>query len=135
MKPENIATLEKHRHFHDTLIKAFYLKGLNYMEREDMLRVYREEWAPMANPDLWCGECLAEFVKDVYKRFDEYLKSIIVISTEPAQEIKADGVIVPPQDVEVKIIDTTEPQKVLPPPIINTNTQHVKANFPKHKRR
>ncbi len=118
MKAENIATLEKHRHFHNTLIKAFYLKGLNYMEREDMLRVYREEWAPMANPDLWCGECLAEFVKDVYRRFDEYLKSVV---------------IVPPADIEVTFTDLFNTEKVAPH--VNTNTHQVKANFPNHKKR
>lgn len=73
MKPENIVTLEKHRHHHDTLVRAFYVKGLNSAEKEDMLRVMREEFAPMANPDMWCGECIAEFIKDLYGRFDRYL--------------------------------------------------------------
>lgn len=73
MKPENILTLEKHRHIHDTLIRAFYVKGLNYIEREDLVRVMREEFNPISNPDLWCGECVADFIKDLYRRFDQYL--------------------------------------------------------------
>jgi len=109
MQQHNIDTLEKHRHFHDTLIKAFYVKGLNYQEKEDMLRVYREEWAPNANPDLWCGECIADFIKDLYKRFDAYLASL------PSQL----------PGVNSHDVKPSEPQMV----------NMMKANFPKHKRK
>jgi len=114
MKAANILTLEKHRHFHDTLIKAHYVKGLNYIEKEDMLRVYREEWAPNASPDLWCGECLADFIKDLYNRFDKYLEN----NPQP--------IIGYTDGVGEAIQIPSEPKL---PPVI------TKANFPKHKRK
>lgn len=86
MKPENIATLEKHRHFHTTLINAFYIKGLNHMEKDDMLRIMREEFNPMASPDLWCPKCIADFVKDLYNRFDNYLASVKQPVLEPTSK-------------------------------------------------
>lgn len=80
MKPENKAFLDAHRHHYDTLIKAFYMKGLNANERDGMVRVMREEFQPGYNTDLWCSPCVADMVRLLYQRYDLW------ISLQPKEE-------------------------------------------------
>jgi hypothetical protein len=72
MKQHNITTLEKHYHHWITLRDGQYLRGLNIHEREDMLRVLREEFWPGYTYDEWCGSCVADMVKEVYSRYDKW---------------------------------------------------------------
>jgi hypothetical protein len=72
MTPSNITTLEKHYHHWITLRDGQYLRGLNIHEREDMLRVLREEFWPGYTYDEWCGSCVADMVKEVYSRYDKW---------------------------------------------------------------
>lgn len=73
MKPENKQFLDDNRHFHDTLIKAFYMKGLNANQREGMVRVMREEFQPGYSTDLWCPPCVSDMVKLLYRLYDDLL--------------------------------------------------------------
>jgi hypothetical protein len=72
MTPSNITTLEKHYHHWITLRDGQYLRGLNIHEREDMLRVLREEFWPGYTYDEWCGSCVVDMVKEVYSRYDKW---------------------------------------------------------------
>ena len=72
MKLENIIKLEKHYHHWITLRDAQYLRGMNNHELNDVLEVAREEFfGPGYSPDLWCGSCLAEFIKSTYTQYDK----------------------------------------------------------------
>lgn len=74
MTPHNRATLDRHRHHHFTLVNAQYMKGLNVHEREDMLRVAREEFFGAGySPDMFCPKCVADFVLVLYRAYDEWL--------------------------------------------------------------
>ena len=75
MKPENKTILDKNLHHWITLERAFYLRGLNHHEQQDILKAIREEWEPNFNPDLWCGTCLADFVKKAYRNYHEWLRA------------------------------------------------------------
>lgn len=80
MKEHNKEILDKHYHHWQTLRDAQYLKGLNIHEREDIVRVLREEWYPGYTYDAWCGDCMASMVKEVYQRYDKWL------SEQPKEE-------------------------------------------------
>lgn len=73
MTPSNKATLDKHYHHWRTLRDAQYLRGLNIHEREDMVRVLREEFWPGYTYDGWCGSCVADMVRTLYTRYDKWL--------------------------------------------------------------
>lgn len=73
MKPENRALLNQWRHHHETLTKAFYMRGLNAHEREGMQRIMREEFQPGYSTDLWCPPCVSDMVKKLYRHYDEWL--------------------------------------------------------------
>ncbi len=74
MQQHNINTLNEHYHHWQTLRDAGYLRGLSAREKDDMLRVGREEFfGPKYSPDMFCSHCVGQFVRDVYTRFDEFL--------------------------------------------------------------
>lgn len=90
MKPENKAFLDANRHHYETLTKAFYMKGLNAHERDGMVRVMREEFIPNYHTDLWCSPCVADMVKLLYHKYNEWLaaqpKEVTVKATFPKHE-------------------------------------------------
>lgn len=88
MKPENRKFLEDNRHHYDTLRNAFYIRHLNAGEREGMVRVMGEEFAPGYTADLWCSPCVADMVTLLYTRYDAWLaaqpkEQTEVVSTKP----------------------------------------------------
>lgn len=113
MTPSNKATLDKHYHHWVTLRDAQYLRGLNIHEREDMVRVLREEFWPGYTYDEWCSSCVADMVRTLYTRYDKWLSEqpppepepIIVAATFPVNDKPADVCsattesFVPPCDV------------------------------------
>jgi hypothetical protein len=74
MTPETIQFLNDNRHHYDTLIKAFYLRSLSAEVRTRMQEIIRQEWEPGYHTDLWCGPCVSDMVKKLYRLYDEWLK-------------------------------------------------------------
>lgn len=105
MTPEDKQFLEDNRHHHETLVKAFYLRSLSGETRSRMQDIIRKYWQPMYNTDLWCGPCIAEMIKLVYRLYDDWL------AAQPKEEIKE---------------EPKEPEPAKP--------QVVKAVFPSHKK-
>lgn len=107
MKPENIQFCEENYHLWLCLRDSQYLPGLNYIQREGMIRVMREEFIPNYNPDLWCTSCVVDMVKQLFTRFDAW-KAANPPAPEPQPEPE-------PQQPE----QAADPIK-------------VEASFPKH---
>jgi hypothetical protein len=72
--PEDIQFLDDNRTHYDTLIKAFYLRGLSGETRSRMQEIIGKYWQPGYHTDLWCGPCVSEMVKKLYRHYDEWLK-------------------------------------------------------------
>ena len=85
MTAENKKFLDDNRHHWLTLTKAFYLRHLNANERGGMERVMNEEFQPGYRCDLSCPHCVAEMVKLLYRRYDEWLEAhpIQIFATFP----------------------------------------------------
>lgn len=76
MNLEHAANLDKHRHFHTSLVgPAQMLRGLNNGEKNDILLAGREFFGQGYSPDLWCGPCIADMIKQVYNAYDKYLEN------------------------------------------------------------
>jgi hypothetical protein len=73
MTPEDKQFLEENKHHHDTLVKAFYLRSLSGEVRERMQNIIAKYWQPGYSTDLWCGPCVSEMVKKLYRHYDEWL--------------------------------------------------------------
>jgi hypothetical protein len=86
MKPENKAILDKNRSHHLTATKAGFVKGFNAREKEELLRVMREEFQPGYTTDMWCSPCIFDFIKLIYKHYDAWLEA--QPKEEPAPESK-----------------------------------------------
>jgi hypothetical protein len=71
--PEDIQFLNDNRHHHETLIKAFYLRSLSGEIRSRMQEIIGKYWQPGYHTDLWCGPCVTEMVKLLYRHYDEWL--------------------------------------------------------------
>lgn len=127
MKPENKAILDANRHHYETVSKAGYVKHFNAHEREELLRVMREEFQPNYTTDMWCGPCVFDFVKLLYQSYDKWLsdsqpkeEAITVHATFP----KAD----PPQTSDNEK-DTIRTQDIKP------NTPNGNNSSRRHFRR
>lgn len=81
MKPENKAILDANRGHHLTATKAGFVKGFNTREKEELLRVMREEFQPGYTTDMWCSPCVFDFIKLIYKHYDAWL-----LANTPAPE-------------------------------------------------
>lgn len=139
MKPENKKFLDDNRHHHDTLTKAFYLKGLNGNEREGMVRVMREEFQPGYTVDLWCPTCAADMVIHLYRYYDNWLSAqpkeepTITIEYERGEtELNIKSITV---ETEIPVFDPIpeESKPIEEPAPKSEPVANVKANFPKHK--
>jgi hypothetical protein len=86
MKPENKAILDANRHHYETATKAGYVKHFNAKEKEDLLRVMREEFQPGYYFDMWCPPCVFDFIKLIYQRYDAW---IAAQPKEPTEHIHA----------------------------------------------
>ncbi len=73
MTPSNAQYLADNRHQYETFLQAGYLNLVNG-EKDQFLRIMREEWQPGYHTSLWCGKCVVEMVKLVYRLYDEELK-------------------------------------------------------------
>jgi len=63
--------LEANRHHYDLLIRAQYVKHLDYATREGLLKA-AQEFSPGYNANLWCGDCVADMLRRVYEWYDEW---------------------------------------------------------------
>jgi hypothetical protein len=75
MKPENREILDANRHHYETATKAGFVKHFNAREKEDLLRVMREEFQPGYYYDMWCSPCVFDFIKLIYQHYDKWLAS------------------------------------------------------------
>lgn len=71
--PETIQFLNDNREHHTTLVNAGYLRGLSADTRQRMQDAIRENWEPTYHTDLWCGPCMSDMVKKLYRLYDEWL--------------------------------------------------------------
>jgi hypothetical protein len=86
MKAENKEFLEANLHHWITLRDSLYLRGLNASEREGMQRVMAEEFSPGYTTDLWCAPCVADMVRLLYTRYEQWKeqnKEPEIIKEEP----------------------------------------------------
>lgn len=73
MTPENEKIFRDNYHHWVTLRDAFYLRGLNVHERENILKAAREEfYGQKYNPDMTCPTCIANMMKQVFTQFDDW---------------------------------------------------------------
>lgn len=73
MTPENKAAFEDNRHHWHTLKNAGYLRSLNANEKAAILKAAKDEFFGEGfNPDMWCGECVMDFIKQTYQRFEQW---------------------------------------------------------------
>lgn len=63
--------LDANRHHYDLLIRAQYVKQLDYATREGLLRA-AQEFSPGYNANLWCGDCVADMLRRVYEWYDQW---------------------------------------------------------------
>lgn len=75
MTPENKQFLDENRHHYDTLVKAFYLRGLSGETRQRMQDIMAQEFQPGYHTDLWCAPCVTEMVVRLYENYDRWLAS------------------------------------------------------------
>lgn len=104
MKPENKEFLEANYHHWDTLRKADFIRNLSGNERSDMQRVMGEEFQPGYATDLWCSPCVADMVRHLYTRYDQW-KAENEKKTEPAE------LPIPPKADEPIIVQTGFPKQ------------------------
>lgn len=71
--PEDKQFLNDNRHHHTTLIKAFYLRSLSGEVRSRMQEIIGKYWQPGYITDLWCGPCVSDMVKLLYRYYDEWI--------------------------------------------------------------
>lgn len=71
MTEETRLFLESTYHHWITLRDAQYMKGLNAREREGMIRAMQFFQAGYTT-DLWCPDCVAEMVRSLYTKFDQW---------------------------------------------------------------
>lgn len=146
MKPENKAFLEDNRDLWITLRDAQYLRFPHQGIKDGLVRVMREEFRPGYTADLWCGNCVATMVREVYTEFEKWeaaqnttinntaYSSDPPVPTEPTGEQPHD----PPADPESEPAPpenpvtepNPEPRITEPAPPAPVQT---KANFPSHK--
>ena len=75
MTPENKKILDELRPFHTSLAgPAQTLRGLNQHQKNDLLNVARAEFFGQGySPDLWCPQCVADFIMNIYRAYDNWL--------------------------------------------------------------
>lgn len=72
MTPEQIREfMERNRFQYDCLVRAGYVKQLDYATREGLLRVAKE-FSPAYNANLWCSECVIELLHRAYEWYDAW---------------------------------------------------------------
>lgn len=75
MKPEDKKFLDENRTHHETLVKAFYLRGLTGNTRSEMQRIIREYWIAGYSTDLFCPPCISDMVLLLYRLYDQWLEN------------------------------------------------------------
>lgn len=82
MTPEDKQFLDDNRIHHDTLVKAFYMRGLSGETRSRMQEIIGKYWQPGYHTDLWCSPCISDMVRLLYRLYDEWL------AAQPKEEPK-----------------------------------------------
>jgi hypothetical protein len=73
MSPNNVAYLTEHYHIWQTLRDGGYCRNLSNGIKEELLRIYREEWDSRMMANLACDSCVADLVRATFYQFDIYL--------------------------------------------------------------
>lgn len=74
MKAENKQILDEYRPYHTQAINAGTFRG-DARVRENMHRIMSEEFQPGYTTDLWCGSCVFNMIKLLYRHYDEWIKN------------------------------------------------------------
>jgi len=86
MTSENKKILDDNRNFYESLAgPAQTLRGLNQHQKNDLLKVAREEFfGHQYSPDMWCPPCVADFILSVYRAYDK--QSLTVSANFPSNK-------------------------------------------------
>lgn len=74
MDAEDIKFLEDNRTHYDTLVKAFYLRGLTGETRSTMQRLVGKYWQPGYTSDLYCPPCVSDMLLLLYRLYDKWIE-------------------------------------------------------------
>lgn len=143
MKLENEKFLEENKHFWDTLKNAGYLKGISAHVKNEMLRVYREEWYPRYLTDLFCPPCIADMIRKTYSQYELYLERKEQLQKLAAEEAKtAQEEEIQDIEEELEIIEEellkefdNAKEKIINNPIIESNEKKVSNNDTKSNKK
>lgn len=69
--PEHIEILERHREHWDTLTQAGYIRNLDEPVKKQLQQVYWEAVGPQRFT-LWCGDCVADLVRQLYTQYEQW---------------------------------------------------------------
>lgn len=86
MKQQNIDFLEEKRSIHSGLVQAGIFSQLDYPTKERFVEIMNEEFQPGYTANLWCGSCLSDMIKLVYRKYDEWKEA------QPKEESKVEKV-------------------------------------------
>lgn len=76
MSPLNKAFLDENFHVFMVYERAFFIRNLGAANRENMVRVMREEFHPNYSCDLWCPTCCGDMIVLLYRNYYNYLKAL-----------------------------------------------------------
>lgn len=71
MSPENTNFLNENRFHYDILVRAGYVKQIDYGVRERLLKIIQQEFDPGYMANLWCGDCVMSMIKFCYEQYDK----------------------------------------------------------------
>lgn len=72
MKQQNIDFLEANMAVWTTLRDAFFVSGVTSDILANFAHIMQEEFIPKYQPDLWCGTCIADMIRDLYQRYERW---------------------------------------------------------------
>jgi hypothetical protein len=87
MNQSTIDIMEANRKFYIT-VKDGYVRGLNEHERNALMKVMHEEFNPNYVMDWWCGACVMDFIKLIYRLYDER-RAAEAAAIPPVENVKA----------------------------------------------
>lgn len=149
MKQENRQIFEENLQHYWTLERAGYMVHLSNRDRSNLVRAMSEEFQPGYTADLWCPPCVANMMRQVYRRYlawkDEEQKQRLAALTLPdSSMVNEPDNIHASADAIVEVFselfpapDEIEPEQPDPlpnePEVKAETPVQTKANFPSHK--
>lgn len=127
MKPENRQIFEENEKHWETLEKAGYLVHLSGRDRSNLVKAMNEEFQPGYTADLWCPTCVANMLRQVYRRYHQFVE-------QEKQQQELEKLLA--EKTTVAVLDLKNAEVIrLGPPEPTTPPVQTKANFPSHKNR